>query len=309
MILATLLLSFGSVTVELPAKVEASGLNLRLGDIAQVTGEDAAEVERVRDLDLGYVPAPGYSRLLYRARLVQLVKPKLPGVDITFAGSTKCRVSPRTRLVTVAELQGQARKVVEAKFKGTDVEISLSGGLRDISAPSGKKGVEVIARPAKGPAEQGVQGVAVDILVDGELWRTQWTTWSVAAWEDIPVLRVRVSKGQKVTPDMFQLERRKRAHGGSSSPLNFRKLQNAVAARDLAPGDPVYARDVTRETVITAGHRVQVEVHSGRVSATTAGVAKQDGRIGDSVRVLLDSSGRELTGTVVAKNRIRVELR
>ncbi|MCP5022413.1 MAG: flagellar basal body P-ring formation protein FlgA [bacterium] len=309
MLIATLLLSFGNVTVELPAKVEASGLNLRLGDIAQVTGEDAFEVERVRDIDLGYVPAPGYSRLLYRARLAQQVKPQIPGVDITFAGSTKCRVSPRTRVVTVAELQGQARKVIEAKFKGTGVEISLTGGLRDISAPSGKKGVEVKARPAKGPAGQGVQGVAVDILVDGELWRTQWTTWSVAVWEDIPVLRVRVSKGQKVTPDMFQLERRKRAHGVSSRPLSFRNLQNAVAARELAPGDPVYARDVTREIVVTEGHRVQVEVQSGRVSATTAGVARQDGRIGDTVRVQLDSSERELTGTVVAKNRIRVDLR
>ncbi len=309
MLLATLLLSFGGVTVQLPEKVEASGLSLRLGDVAQVSGEDPIEVEKVRDLKLGYVPAPGYSRLLHRARLEQQVKPIVPGADITFEGSTQCRVFPQVKVVSAAELKGHARKVVEAKFKGTDVEISLTGSLKDIPAPTGRESVEVRARAATGPADQGLQGVAVDILIDGELWRTQWTTWAVAAWEDVPVLIVRVNKGQKITHDMLQLERRKRAQGASSRPLSFRTLQDAVAAKELAPGDPIYARDVTRETVVTKGHRVQIKVQAGRVFATTAGVALSDGRIGDTVRVRPDSSGRELTGTVVARNRIRVELR
>ncbi len=43
--------------------------DLRLGDVAKVSGDDALEVERVRDIDLRYVPSPGYSRLLHRARL------------------------------------------------------------------------------------------------------------------------------------------------------------------------------------------------------------------------------------------------
>ena len=41
MFLATLLLSFSGVTVQLPAKVEASGLSLRLGDIAGCDFETA----------------------------------------------------------------------------------------------------------------------------------------------------------------------------------------------------------------------------------------------------------------------------
>jgi flagella basal body P-ring formation protein FlgA len=82
-----------------------------------------------------------------------------------------------------------------------------------------------------------------------------------------------------------------------------------VAAHDLAPGDPIYSSDVTREIVVTQGHRVQVEVRSGLVAARSAGVALSDGRIGDSIRIKLGVNGRELTGTVVAKNRIQVDLR
>ena len=309
MLLATLLLSFGGVTVQLPAKVEASGLTLRLGDVAQVTGEDPVEVARIKDISLGYVPAPGYSRLLHSTRLKQQIKPLAPDAEVVFEGSIQCRVFPSVQVVSASDLKSRARKVVEAKFRGSDVEIKFTGSLKDIPAPQGKTGVEVRARAASGSASQGLQGVAVDILVDGELWRTQWTTWAVEAWEDVVVLKVRVAKGEKLTRDMYQLERRKRGVDSSRSPLGFKNLQNAVAARDLAPGDPIFTRDVTRETVVTKGHRVQVEVRSGLVYATSAGVALSDGRIGDAVRIRLDVSGRDLTGTVVAKNRILVDLR
>ncbi|MFT5197898.1 MAG: flagella basal body P-ring formation protein FlgA [Planctomycetota bacterium] len=309
MLLATLLLSFGGVTVQLPAKVEASGLSLRLGDIAKVSGENHLEVERVRFIALGYVPAPGYSRLLHSVRLNQQIKSLVPEAEVTFEGSLACRVFPAVKVVSADTLKARAFKVVEAKFKGSDVQISLTGTLQDIPAPTGKKGVEVRARAATGPVEQGLQGVAVDILVDGELWRTQWTTWAVEVWEDVIVLNVRVPKGQKLTSDMFQKERRKRVAGSNGQPLGYRKLQDAVAAKDLAPGDPIYSSDVTREIVVTQGHRVQVEVRSGLVAARSAGVALSDGRIGDSIRIRLDVNGRELTGTVVAKNRIQVDLR
>lgn len=309
MLLASLILSFGGVTVQLPAKVEASGLSLRLGDVAQVSGDDPMEVALVSDIDLGYVPAPGYSRLLHKERLRQKITPVAPDAKVTFAGSTKCRVFPGVKVVTAEALRAKALKVVEAKFKDTDVEISMTGSIKDINAPSGKESVEVRARVATGPASQGLQGVAVDILVDGELWRTQWTTWSVATWEDVAVLTARVKKGEKLTPDMFQVERRKSSQVSGSKPLTLKKLQSAVAARDLAPGQAIFAGDVSRETVVTQGHRVQVEVKSGSVIARTAGVALSDGRIGDSIRIKIDVNAKELTGTVVAKNRILVELR
>ena len=148
----------------------------------------------------------------------------------------------------------------------------------------------------------------VDILVDGELWRTQWTTWNVATWEDVPVLTVRVPKGEKLTRDMFRMERRKVAQGAVGNTLNLRKLQDAVAARELVPGEPILPSDVTREMVVTKGHRVQVEVVSGRVSARSAGIALSDGHVGDAIRITLDVNGKELTGTIVGRNHIRVEL-
>ena len=60
----------GGVTVVLPAESTVRGTEVSLGEIAQVSGSDAAQVERVRAVDLGYSPTPGYSRVVKRDRVV-----------------------------------------------------------------------------------------------------------------------------------------------------------------------------------------------------------------------------------------------
>ena len=89
-LMTTLLLA--GVTVSLPMEADVHGTEILLGDVATISGEDAAEVSAVEGLSLGYAPAPGYSRLLQRHRLEQLVDRKLPDVVIAFRGEPACRV-------------------------------------------------------------------------------------------------------------------------------------------------------------------------------------------------------------------------
>jgi hypothetical protein len=69
---------FGGVTVVLPAESTVRGTEVSLGEVALVSGPDAAQVERVRAFDLGYTPTPGYSRVVRRERLVALLEDRHP---------------------------------------------------------------------------------------------------------------------------------------------------------------------------------------------------------------------------------------
>ena len=66
--LSTLLLASG-ITVTLPEETKVSGSEMKLGDIAVITGEDESLVERAKQLGLGYAPAPGYHRTLRQWKL------------------------------------------------------------------------------------------------------------------------------------------------------------------------------------------------------------------------------------------------
>ena len=63
------LLLVGGVKVTLHPEATVRGTEISLAQVATVEGDDAAEVERVRSLKLGYAPAPGYSRTLAAPRV------------------------------------------------------------------------------------------------------------------------------------------------------------------------------------------------------------------------------------------------
>ncbi|HPF12645.1 MAG TPA: flagellar basal body P-ring formation chaperone FlgA [Planctomycetota bacterium] len=309
MILSTLLLTFGGLTIQLPERVECVGVSLRLGDVATVTGDDAEQVARIQDVDLGYLPSPGYSRLLLKGQLHTAVLQSYPDAKIEFIGSNQTRVFPQIEVVTAGQIEAEARKVVRQKFAGLDVECELRGTLTDLQVPKGRKQVQIKARPASGPRGQGSQGVAVEIWVDDALWRTQWTSWEVAAWEEVAVLTTPVVRGEKLTPAMFKTERRRQAVNASARPLQPQQVMEAQAMRDLPAGQPVFQGDVERTKVIQRGNVVQVSVLKGRVTAVSTGLAQEDGRMGDQVRVVMSGTGKELVGTVAGTNNVLVRLR
>ncbi|MEZ5975008.1 MAG: flagellar basal body P-ring formation chaperone FlgA [Planctomycetota bacterium] len=309
MMLATLLLAFGGVTVNMPAKVEGQGVDLRLGDVATVTGDDAQMVEKVEGLNLGYMPAPGYSRLLQREQLRTALLQVYPDLQVSFQGEARVRVFPKVQLVTAAEIEKAAREVIEKKFHGADVECTLRDKLVNLTVPLGRKQVEVRARAATGPEGQGSQGVPVDILVDGDLWRTQWTSWNVEAWEQVPVLTQPIARGSKLRPAMFRMERRRRSLINGLAPLLPAQIQEAQATRDLQPGSPVFPNDVERALVVRINNLVKVDIVAGRVSASCNAQALEDGHMGDVIRVRLETTGKEVLGNVAGPNRIEINLR
>jgi len=152
MILASLLLALsGGVTVQLPEKVDCQGVNLRLGDVARVSSDDEALLEKVKELELGYMPAPSFSRLLHRAQLQAALAKEFPDVTFKFAGVDRTRVYPKTQVVTGATIEAAAKAVVEKRFAGQDVDLALRDHLNDLTVPLGRESLEVKRGSIKRP--------------------------------------------------------------------------------------------------------------------------------------------------------------
>ena len=73
MLTLQLLILAGGVSVELPSEAEATGTMITLGEIAEVTSADPAALAAVNGVELGYMPAPGYSRTLQRWKIERAV--------------------------------------------------------------------------------------------------------------------------------------------------------------------------------------------------------------------------------------------
>ena len=301
-------LLLGGVTVTLPMEAHVRGTEIELGEIAQVVGADPEEVDRVAALELGYAPAPGYSRVFVAKRIRQTLLRRLPGVDVRFAGQEACRVFPEVEDVPAAEILAAARAQLVQTLGTREGTFEPVGELPPVSVPAGATERELRARLDGIPAAGGTISVPVDLLVDGTRYRTVWTSWTVRVWEVRAVLARPVRVGQGLRPEMFERRRVLVRNGGQAKPLGAAFLAGAVAVRDLAPGEMVTASDVHRPIVVTLGETLFLRVRKGPIEARVSALALESGAIGDRIRVRTLDSGQELVAYIVSRDLCKIDL-
>jgi len=306
--LAALIL-LGGVTVTLSEKAQVRGLDITVNEIAQVTADDPAVAARVATLSLGYAPAPGYHRIL-RADLVQFdLRRALPGIELDVLGAQRCRVEPLTEQLDTERLWSLASAELEELFRGTDAAIRRDGELALVEVPLGVEPLELKVSLVDRTPNAGPKTVAVQLWIDGDLYRTVHVTFSISLREPRWVLRQSVSAGAVLEASMFELRRVEVTLETAQAGVPIEALAGTVTTRPIAANGIVTERDIQRPVVIQRGDLVTVVIKSGSVEARELGSAIHEARIGEMVRVNLQSTKREVSGRARARGFVEIFIR
>ena len=310
MIATTLLLLCGSgVSVVLPAEAKSTGLEISVEEIAKVEGDDPAAVARVREASLGYAPAPGYHRTLRADLLSAALKRALPDVQVQVSGAPRCRVTCSTVTVKGTTITAEASKALRAALAGMDAEASPVLDLPDLLLPASETEPRLAVSLQPGRVFPGTREVPVEVWLGDRIYRTVSVRFDVTVWERQAVLKQAVPAGVELVSGMFKIVRTPVASGAGLQCLELDQLAGAVANRALAAGSPIHERDVRRVTLVSRGDTVQVALRSGGVIVKDVGEAQSSGRMGERVRVVLRSSGRELLAVVRGAKLLEVKLK
>lgn len=294
------------VTATVPSEVRVAGTEMSVGDVVLLSG-DPAEVAAVQGIPLGYAPAPGFSRLIGADALGQLVRARVPSVAVTFDGASVVRVLPHVETVAAAEIEAAARALLESTAGGHETSIALAGPVQGLEVPVGDRPYELQASLVPGSPRQGLVPVSVRVLVGGAPYRTVRTTWTIETRRLLPVLVRDVAAGQPIGRDALELRTVRLVEAGAD-PLTVERILGNVAARPLAAGSFLTAPDVVRPVLVERGAPVTLEVRKGPVIARVGAVAREEGARGDRVRVLVADREREMTGVVLARDLVRIDL-
>lgn len=306
MILATLAL--GAVTITLPARVEVRGTEIELGEVATIVTDDAALRLKFEDFDLGYAPAPGFSRLLDARRMATRLAGAFPGTDIRWGGEVQVRIHPETSVVSRSDITAVARQQISKMALGKDVEFKQTGALKDIVVPAGDSAT--VLRLRRGPISlrDGRNTVPIEILVDGQTYQTVWTTWDIKMWESVLVLTRNVALGEELTPGSVTYQRMTASEAGPKLGIKRASLLSTRASRALTKGDVLRHNDVVQLELIRSGDAATLEVKKGAIAARVSVIAKEGGHLGDRIRVVTTDTKKELTAVVIGRGRLRIEL-
>ena len=310
MLLGTLLLS--SVAITLPAEATVGGAEISLGEIATITGDDAAQVQRLEAISLGYAPAPGYTRVFHQWKIESLVRQQAAGAEVSITGSPSCRVAPLTSVVPSEDIAAAALGALEQLLDGQDVEISSPGELEDEVVPQGRSSVTVRAKVGAAAMSSsranGRWSVPVELVVDGTPYRTVWVPYQVTLYRVVPVLVRDVPRGEQIGPADIVEKRVPVTTDGAEEPLARIELVGATAKRLLSKEQPVLTRDVARVVAVQKGETVNLTIKKGKILVNAQVVSLQNGYLGDVVAIRVLLSDKDLTARVVGKGQVRIEL-
>lgn len=295
-------------TVTLPVEAKVRGTEIELGELCQVAGLDGELVERVRALELGYAPAPGFSRLLTADRIRAELAKALPGVEIRVTGERACRVWPEIEELSPLLIEDAARKELLRSFTGKEATFTLADPLGVVKVPQGERGSTIQARVVAGELKSGILGVPVDVLVDGLRYRTVWTSWRVDVWETRAVLARPVRAGEQLRPELFSRARVQVGRESEIQALDPSQVAGSVARRDLASGERVTEHDVHRPAAVVLGATLFLRVKKGPIEARVSALALETGSVGDRIRIKTVEAGQELVATVIGRDLCEISL-
>ena len=160
------------------------------------------------------------------------------------------------------------------------------------------------------PARPGVLGsrrIALMTRVDDQIVSNQSIRIEVEAMAEIAVAKESLRRGAVLTEN--QIEMRYQDISRLSEPIfDVADAVGKMVKRTLRHGQPLQAQQIEFPPLIKRGERVVIEVQQAGMTLSAIGEARQDGRAGESIKVINTGSSREVITRVVAPGLVRVEL-
>jgi flagella basal body P-ring formation protein FlgA len=294
------------VNVNAATIVEAD--QIKLGDIARVSG-DAAAADRLKNLSLGYAPAIGTEREIQKSYLQMAIAATGLAEDgyllempsravVRRAGQTIGRDAVRDS-VTQAVLQRFNDPTVSIEIASIDFRETAAVPLGAVEMKASVGAVRNFFAPFI---------VGVEVRVGGRLIKTFPVTVKVNASAEVLVAANDLDPNKKLSEADAKLQRIAIDQPITNYLRRPETLASSQLTRPLAAGQPLTRDVVTAAYLIKTGDTVRIEGRSGRMLIVAIGEARANGRLGDRILVKNKESGATLQATVMAEGVVQIVL-
>lgn len=176
----------------------------------------------------------------------------------------------------------------------------------DLTVPAGELTVRVAATQPL--ARKGYVGIPVEVLCNGAVQRTILCSVLIRTFEDVYVVLRSLGKEEMLDASVVAVQR-----------IETTEMDDAVTAATPLTGlrtkRMLNERSVLRRSAlellpaVRRDQPVSLLVRSGAVTVGAAGIAKQDGAVGEEVLVLRNGAKEAVRGRIVGQQLIEIDVR
>lgn len=301
-LLSSLSVAWGQ-NIALKSSVVVQGPQITLGMIAELTPVSQSLASK----RIARAPAPAKSVVLNREKISKILQQNsVDTTALTWSGSKTVTVVGASQTITANDIQQQIDNFLrDAEFRLPRITFEfVPFSLPDsFILPAGALQVDVI------PSIETVIGSRHFTLiyrVDGNTIENFAVRGRLSANGDVVVVQQPLRRGAIISAtdvDLVTLDLSK-----TKDPLF--KLTDVVGkrvARSLRVGEIVESKNIEFPPVIKKDDFVRIIAQRGSMTLTASGVAREDGRMDEMIRVQNSSSQKEVRGRVIGPSQVRVE--
>lgn len=254
-----------------------------------------------QDVDLGPAPAPGSSRRISREEINKIA----PEIKFSKHAPTYWLVETEAQSLDCAKLA----KLIEQELS-TQIEAGLkASGLncfKPLLLPAGE--IQIAAQLAEGGARAGRKPVQMRFLVGN--WPEIIITSSINIDGEVPavVLKQDLEPGTMLSAEHVSIEPRPVSKLPSDALRSLDELIGKKLTYRLRSGAVLRKANLQDVPVVVRGEEVTMEVIAPHMRITARGTVRQDGKIGDTVMILSQSSNRLVKGRVIGPHLVVVDM-
>lgn len=304
LLLISVLPSF-AVDLVLKEKTGVGSNQVYLRDL--LTAADADRLETFSGpIRLFRAPEPGLTRKVSRETLARLVGRQVPSDQIHLIGAEIVTISRQGIWIEPEEMEAVLSEFLQSagkKLPGVELSFKKINLPAHFLVASGTVQHQVIPSD---PKIIGSRHLTLITRVDGRVVSNQSIRVEINARAQVVVVTSERRRGDplRATDLVMQSQEISRLDEPffSVESLIGKKLKQSVRL-----GAPLERRQVEFPPVIKRGERVTIRANNRGLLLTASGEARQDGELGDSIRVRNESSQREVLCRVLSPGLVSVE--
>jgi flagella basal body P-ring formation protein FlgA len=166
--------------------------------------------------------------------------------------------------------------------------------------------VEVL--PRRNHVKPGIQVLRVGLFHEGRLRETIQVKVRTKTFQDVVVAAGRIDRHAIITPDDLSIDRRETTLVRKQFYLTGADVVGQRAKRFLQAGELVYADALESPPLVERGSEIEIYFTKGPLQISLPGVAREDGRLGDEIKVKCSETKKIFKGSVLDSGTVLVNL-
>ena len=167
---------------------------------------------------------------------------------------------------------------------------------------------EIKILPSRKPVRKGLQLIKCGLYRNSQYLKTLNVNTRIRTFQNVVVSKTKLGRFTIVSPEDLQLARLETTSLTKKTFSSLKEMSGLRTTRLIQTGDVITENLVERLPVIARGGAVDIRFKRGFLEITTPGIARQDGKIGDEIRVKCVESKKSYTAKVIDAKTVLVNL-